>query len=180
MRLVITFLAAASLAGCGSPQGNSTVAAEDAAVTVELPPEPPPAPQRAAPEPPSEPMEEAPPETPKAEEPPAAPEPARTAPPPAPKAEEPPAPAESAAPPSPPQEPAAPAARPPLGDAQIARTIDRIGYRCGSVVSASAADRNAAGQPVYRIACSSGEIYRGTNRGGRMFFRPWDARTSGR
>jgi hypothetical protein len=32
---------------------------------------------------------------------------------------------------------------------------------------------NAAGQPVFRINCSSGAAYRGSTRNGRMYFRPW-------
>jgi outer membrane biosynthesis protein TonB len=60
--------------------------------------------------------------------------------------------------------------RPPLGDAEIARTIDRIGFPCGRVVSSEAV---ASGQGIYKINCSSGEAYQGTTKGGHLFFRPW-------
>jgi hypothetical protein len=116
------------------------------------------------------------------------PEPPAEAPPPEAKAEEkkpePPKPEVPESPPAPPEpepEPVEPApearatgGRPPLPDAEVARTIDRIGYRCGSVVSAGREGGTAAGEPVYRINCSSGETYRGTTRRGRLFFRPWD------
>lgn len=176
MRLAIMFLGIACLSACGPAEGGNG-AVEDAGVTVELPPElppqaptPPPAAEPAAPpekaEAPPEPEEPAPVE--KADVP--EPEPRET-PPPA-KAEEPREPEQ----PQPEAAPEAPPARLPLPNATIARTIDRIGYRCGSVVSAAAAERNGEGQAVYRIACSSGETYRGTNRGGRMVFRPWEGR----
>ena len=166
MRLSITFIAAASLAACGSPEANQA-AAEDAGVTIELPPEPaeappPPVGQPAAPSEAAEP----PPEPPKSEE------PAAKEAPPIPKAEEK-APAPEPAP-EPPEERPAAGPRPPLPDATIARTIERIGYRCGNVVSASREEGSASGPPTYRIACSSGETYRGTDRGGRMYFRPWE------
>lgn len=62
------------------------------------------------------------------------------------------------------------AGRPPLGDAEIARTIDRIGFSCGRVVSSEAV---ASAQGVYKINCSSGEAYQGTTKQGHLFFRPW-------
>ena len=60
--------------------------------------------------------------------------------------------------------------RPPLGDAEIARTIDRIGFPCGRVVSSEAV---ASAQGIYKINCSSGESYQGTSKQGHLFFRPW-------
>lgn len=60
--------------------------------------------------------------------------------------------------------------RPPLGDAEIARTIDRIGFPCGRVVSSEAV---ASAQGIYKINCSSGESYQGTTKQGHLFFRPW-------
>ncbi|WP_332811971.1 hypothetical protein [Sphingomonas sp.] len=60
--------------------------------------------------------------------------------------------------------------RPPLGDAEIARTIDRIGFACGRVVSSEAV---ASAQGIYKINCSSGESYQGTTKQGHLFFRPW-------
>ncbi|MDB5698182.1 MAG: hypothetical protein JWN69_986 [Alphaproteobacteria bacterium] len=61
--------------------------------------------------------------------------------------------------------------RPPLGDAEIARTIDRIGFACGKVVSSAAVEGGPKG--TYKINCSSGEAYQGTTKGGHLFFRPW-------
>lgn len=60
--------------------------------------------------------------------------------------------------------------RPPLDDAEIARTIDRIGFPCGRVVSSEAV---ASAQGIYKIDCSSGESYQGTTKQGHLFFRPW-------
>jgi outer membrane biosynthesis protein TonB len=60
--------------------------------------------------------------------------------------------------------------RPPLGDTEIARTIDRIGFPCGRVVSSEAV---GSGQGTYKINCSSGEAYQGTTKRGHLFFRPW-------
>ena len=167
MRLSIMFIAAASLAACGSPQPDPP-APEDAGVTIELPPEPAPPPAVEQPATPPEPAEAPPPEPAKSEEPPAPPKVA----PPAPKAEE--SPRAEEPPPETPEEPRPAGGRPPLPDATIARTIERIGYRCGTVVSAARVEGGASGTPTFRIACSSGETYRGTNRGGRMYFRPWD------
>lgn len=58
----------------------------------------------------------------------------------------------------------------PLPKSVIARTIDRIGYSCGSVASASAVE-GAAG--VFRIDCSSGQSYRAAPVRGRYHFRRW-------
>lgn len=58
----------------------------------------------------------------------------------------------------------------PLPKSVIARTIDRIGFSCGSVASASAVD----GAPgVFRIDCSSGQSYRAAPVHGRYHFRRW-------
>jgi hypothetical protein len=59
----------------------------------------------------------------------------------------------------------------PLPKATIARTIERIGYSCGTV--ASAATINAAAG-VFKITCSSGDSYRAAPVGGRYHFRRWD------
>jgi hypothetical protein len=58
----------------------------------------------------------------------------------------------------------------PLPKSVIARTIDRIGFDCGSVASASAVE-GAAG--VFRIDCSSGQSYRAAPVRGRYHFRRW-------
>jgi hypothetical protein len=61
-------------------------------------------------------------------------------------------------------------ARLPLPNATIARTIERIGYACGSVASSSAVD---AASGVFKIDCSSGDSYRAAPIGGRYHFRRW-------
>ena len=63
-------------------------------------------------------------------------------------------------------------AKPPLSNAGIAGTIERIGYPCGSVVSASHVESSGSEQ-TYKIICSSGDSYRGTSRSGHMRFRKW-------
>lgn len=60
------------------------------------------------------------------------------------------------------------AAAMPLSNATIARTIERIGYGCGRVVSAAGVD-GAAG--VFNITCSSGDTYRASPVRGRYHFR---------
>jgi hypothetical protein len=62
----------------------------------------------------------------------------------------------------------APAATLPLTSATIARTIERIGYGCGRVVSATGVD-GALG--VFNITCSSGDTYRAAPVSGRYHFR---------
>ena len=69
-------------------------------------------------------------------------------------------------------EPKPGAARPPLSNERIASTIERIGYPCGSVVSASRIESSGSEQS-YKIICSSGDSYRGTSRSGHMRFRKW-------
>lgn len=69
---------------------------------------------------------------------------------------------------APAQAAAVPAALP-LSGAVIARTIDRIGYACGSVASAA-----PAGEPgAYKITCSSGQSYQAKPVHGRYRFRRW-------
>ena len=55
----------------------------------------------------------------------------------------------------------------PLPNGVIARTIERIGYACGAVASASAAGPNG----VFKISCTSGQSYQATPIGGRYRFR---------
>lgn len=55
----------------------------------------------------------------------------------------------------------------PLPNAVVARTIDRIGYRCGSVASAA-----AAGAPgAYKVTCTSGQSFEAKPVRGRYRFR---------
>ena len=61
------------------------------------------------------------------------------------------------------------AANLPLSRTLIARTIKRIGYACGEVSSSEPAEGNAQG--VYKITCSSGQIYQATPVHGRYHFR---------
>jgi hypothetical protein len=56
----------------------------------------------------------------------------------------------------------------PLPNKVIARTIERIGYSCGSVSSTSAVE-GASG--VYNVTCSSGQSYQATPVHGRYRFR---------
>jgi hypothetical protein len=98
------------------------------------------------------------------------------APPKAPEVQSPPVKAEAPAPETPKAE-AAPADEPedvslPLPRATIARTIERIGYSCGSVASAARVEA-AAGETAYKITCSSGQAYRASDRTGRFRFRKW-------
>jgi hypothetical protein len=65
--------------------------------------------------------------------------------------------------------PPAVAAALPLSNRVIARTIDRIGYSCGAVVSASAVEGAPSG--VYRVTCSSGRTYEASPVHGRYRFR---------
>lgn len=57
----------------------------------------------------------------------------------------------------------------PLSNGVIARTIARIGYSCGSVVSTTSVE--GAGAGVYKVACSSGETFQATPVRGRYRFR---------
>lgn len=66
-------------------------------------------------------------------------------------------------------------ARPPLSDGAIAGTLARMGHPCGAVTAANKVDTGDTGG-IYKITCSSGDSYRGTNKGGHLFFRPWSDR----
>lgn len=59
------------------------------------------------------------------------------------------------------------AARLPLADATVARTIRRIGYPCGSVASTAA----GAGAGVFVVTCTSGHSYRAAPVNGRYRFK---------
>lgn len=59
----------------------------------------------------------------------------------------------------------------PLSNRVIARTIERIGYSCGSVTSAVAVEGEAPG--IYKIICSSGQSYKAGPVNGRYRFRRW-------
>jgi hypothetical protein len=62
--------------------------------------------------------------------------------------------------------------RPPLPNSVMARTLDRIGFRCGSVTSAVRLDDS--GEPsAFKITCSSGQSYRASNKTGRYRFTKW-------
>lgn len=71
--------------------------------------------------------------------------------------------------PAPPPAPAV-AADLPLPGKVIARTIERIGYSCGSVASSSAVE-GASG--VFKVTCSSGQTYRAAPVHGRYRFKRW-------
>jgi hypothetical protein len=79
---------------------------------------------------------------------------------------------DSAAPGQPAADPLAPqpaAAKLPLSNAVIARTIDRIGYRCGEVASTATIEGAAPG--TFKVICSSGQTYQATPLHGRYRFR---------
>ena len=61
------------------------------------------------------------------------------------------------------------AAKLPLPNLVIARTIERIGYACGAVVSATALDGDEQG--VYKVTCTSGRSYQARPVHGRYHFR---------
>jgi hypothetical protein len=65
--------------------------------------------------------------------------------------------------------PKAIAASLPLPNRVVARTIARIGYSCGTVVSTTSVE--GAGPGVYKVACSSGETFHATPVRGRYRFR---------
>jgi hypothetical protein len=62
----------------------------------------------------------------------------------------------------------------PLASKLAARTIDRIGYACGEIASATPAEGEAAG--VYKVTCTSGQTYRAAPVHGRYRFRRWGSR----
>jgi hypothetical protein len=70
---------------------------------------------------------------------------------------------------SPPVEVTVAAAKLPLPDSVVARTIERIGYSCGQVASTSPVE--GAGSGVYKVTCTSGYSYRAAPVRGRYHFR---------
>lgn len=56
----------------------------------------------------------------------------------------------------------------PLPGKVIARTIDRIGYSCGSVASTTAIDGQSG---AFKVTCSSGQSYRAAPVHGRYRFK---------
>jgi hypothetical protein len=60
------------------------------------------------------------------------------------------------------------AARLPIPDRVVARTIERIGYACGEVAS-SAPVEGARG--AFNVTCSSGQTFQATPVNGRYRFR---------
>ncbi len=63
------------------------------------------------------------------------------------------------------------AAKLPLPNAVVARTIGRIGYSCGQVASMSAVEGGAPG--TFKVTCTSGHSYRAAPVRGRYHFRRW-------
>lgn len=59
----------------------------------------------------------------------------------------------------------------PLPNAVIARTIERIGYACGTVASITTLEGDQAG--VYKVTCTSGQSYQARPVHGRYHFRRW-------
>jgi hypothetical protein len=59
----------------------------------------------------------------------------------------------------------------PLSDRTVARTIERIGYRCGQVVGTSHVEGEASG--VFKVVCSSGQSYQAKPVRGRYRFGRW-------
>ena len=59
----------------------------------------------------------------------------------------------------------------PLPNSVVARTIDRIGFQCGRVLSVAAVAGAAPG--TYKVTCSSGLSYQASPRNGRYRFRKW-------
>ncbi len=66
--------------------------------------------------------------------------------------------------------PSATAARLPLSERTVARTIGRIGYACGSVASITSVDGSAG---VFKVTCTSGHSYQARPVRGRYHFRRW-------
>jgi hypothetical protein len=62
----------------------------------------------------------------------------------------------------------------PISNAAVARTLRRVGYACGRVVSAAAAEGGAPG--VYKVTCASGHSYRAAPVRGRYRFSRWGGR----
>ncbi len=59
----------------------------------------------------------------------------------------------------------------PLPNSVVARTIDRIGFRCGRVQSVTPVPDAAPG--IYKVTCSSGLSYQASPVNGRYRFRKW-------
>ena len=59
----------------------------------------------------------------------------------------------------------------PLPNTVIARTIERIGYRCGAVASATLLGGAESGE--YKVTCTSGQSYQARPVNGRYHFRRW-------
>lgn len=162
-----------ALAGCGDSAQQTSKAAPNSGVTIELP-EPvlndataPPSAEQAEAVEPKPPLSDAPTRavaSGKAEtrdlaenkKPLAAPEPQPAPPPEASRA------AEDAT-------PASTTSRPPLPNAVIARTLERIGFRCGSVTS-TARIEGSDDPSAYEVTCTSGQKYRASARTGRYRF----------
>lgn len=68
------------------------------------------------------------------------------------------------------QAPALPA-KLPLPNTLVARTIERIGYACGAVASATALEGDEPG--MYKVTCTSGQSYQARPVHGRYHFRRW-------
>jgi hypothetical protein len=66
--------------------------------------------------------------------------------------------------------PSATAARLPLSERTVARTIGRIGYACGSVASITSVE---GGTGVFKVTCTSGHSYQARPVRGRYHFRRW-------
>lgn len=63
------------------------------------------------------------------------------------------------------------AAKLPLPNTVIARTIERIGYACGAVASVTALEGDEPG--AYKVKCTSGQSYQARPLHGRYHFRRW-------
>lgn len=78
------------------------------------------------------------------------------------------------------EDPLAPAPAPavaadlPLPGKVVARTIERIGYSCGSVTSSSAIEGTSG---VFKVTCSSGQTYRAAPVHGRYRFKRWSGQS---
>lgn len=60
------------------------------------------------------------------------------------------------------------AASMPLPHRTVARTLDRIGYRCGTVTSTTPVDGSSG---VYKVNCTSGQSFQAKSVNGRYRFR---------
>jgi hypothetical protein len=69
------------------------------------------------------------------------------------------------------QQPRALEAKLPLPNHVIVRTIERIGYACGAVASATALEGDEPG--AYKVTCTSGQSYQARPVHGRYHFRRW-------